>query len=267
MMDDFKYLPVEYRYISGETFALREAHICQERILPYCVAVSVIEGEYFVWIEDEEIVLTSGKTIVIPYHVKHDVGMKGRGIISYAHFNCQFATRDIFGFQNEKYILSSDIKVQELLNELNRISGSSEIINKISRDKIIAEIVLLLFYESELCESGVWFEEWLYRALNYIKCNLGRSLSVEEVITETGLKKTIFYKKFKEKMQVSPHEYIISEKMRYAAELLLKGTSVKQAAEGVGFYDDVYFGKIFKREYGVTPSGYKRLNNSREFKA
>ena len=59
---------------------------------------------------------------------------------------------------------------------------------------------------------------------------------------------------------MSPHEYILSEKMKFAATQLLNGKKVNQTAESIGFYNEAYFSKAFKRYWGMSPSQYKERN-------
>ena len=60
-------------------------------------------------------------------------------------------------------------------------------------------------------------------------------------------------------------KYITNVKMRESAKLLL--TTDKNIAEitrAVGYDNSNYFSKLFKKNYGVTPTEYRRSQNSDE---
>lgn len=68
---------------------------------------------------------------------------------------------------------------------------------------------------------------------------------------------TKFYGRMKDVMGVSPNKYLMNEKMRIAAELILEGKySIAEVSFKVGFMDQSYFNKCFKQYFGCVPSKY-----------
>ena len=69
--------------------------------------------------------------------------------------------------------------------------------------------------------------------------------------------RTKFYGRAKELIGMSPNKYLLSERMRAAAELLYTGDyTVSEVSYRVGIGDMSYFNKVFKATYGVNPSKY-----------
>ena len=65
---------------------------------------------------------------------------------------------------------------------------------------------------------------------------------------------------------MTPKQYIASIRMANAQMLLENSSySITEIASFVGYADPLYFGRLFKRELGMTPSQYRRqfLNRSR----
>jgi transcriptional regulator GlxA family with amidase domain len=64
---------------------------------------------------------------------------------------------------------------------------------------------------------------------------------------------------FREQTGITPGAYLKGVRMKRAAELLL-GTrkSIQEIAADVGISDANYFTKLFRSEYGKTPSAYRR---------
>ena len=74
-----------------------------------------------------------------------------------------------------------------------------------------------------------------------------------------GYGRTNFFKKVKQLMGMSPNDYIRKIRMEAAAELLLTtNMTAAEVAYKVGFEDQYYFSKSFKKYYGQPPSQYRR---------
>ncbi len=57
---------------------------------------------------------------------------------------------------------------------------------------------------------------------------------------------------------VSPAEYVLNERMRRAASLLVSsGAAVKQVSRDCGFDDPNYFAKAFRKSYGASPTEFR----------
>ncbi len=65
----------------------------------------------------------------------------------------------------------------------------------------------------------------------------------------------IFYKQY----NLSPSKYLISLRMQKAQQVLLHNPelSVRQVGECVGYHDQGYFSRIFKKQVGVSPLEYR----------
>ncbi len=99
-------------------------------------------------------------------------------------------------------------------------------------------------------------EDLFEKAFMYIRENLKKpDLSIDRVISASGISGTYFRRLFTEKTGCSPKEYITSERLKIAEQLLLSGEySISEAAAMSGFSDSNYFARVVKKEYGVSPS-------------
>lgn len=92
-----------------------------------------------------------------------------------------------------------------------------------------------------------------------------QSFSAEDCILKLPLNYDYVRKLFKKETGVTPHEYLISKRMERARELLsgrltnrYSNYSVSQIAELCGFSEPLYFSRVFKKRFGVSPSEYKK---------
>jgi len=63
---------------------------------------------------------------------------------------------------------------------------------------------------------------------------------------------------FKEATGVTPRQYLEDVRLTHARRLLSQGYSVKESGLAVGFEDEAYFGKVFRKVTGSTPGAYRR---------
>ncbi len=94
-----------------------------------------------------------------------------------------------------------------------------------------------------------------YIAQNYLLENISTATLCEVCdISETYLKK-LFHQRF----GLSPKQYIIDLKMKYACELLTSNLfSVGQIAQTLGYENIYYFSKAFKQYYSLSPTEYAK---------
>ena len=73
-----------------------------------------------------------------------------------------------------------------------------------------------------------------------------------------GLSRAHFSRVFTSCEGVSPASFVLTERMRRAASLLVSGeASVKQVSLDCGFEDPNYFAKAFRRSFGASPTEFR----------
>jgi len=98
-----------------------------------------------------------------------------------------------------------------------------------------------------------------YKIAEYIRKNLSKNLTVNELCREFYLSKSEIYKITRAYMPSGIAAFIKHERIEKAAELLrYKNKSNLEIAEETGFSDVNYFLRCFKAEKGISVSEYKR---------
>lgn len=62
---------------------------------------------------------------------------------------------------------------------------------------------------------------------------------------------------FRRQFGLSPARYLTRCRIRTAADLLVAGSTVKEAAHAVGFDDQLYFSRVFTKLQGIAPRAYQ----------
>ncbi len=94
--------------------------------------------------------------------------------------------------------------------------------------------------------------------LKYIHENIGRKITVRELLTRVPLSRRLLETRFKKSMETSIYEYIIRVRIDRVTQLLSEGMSISDAAVEAGFSDSKNLSRLFRKVKGMTPSQYCR---------
>lgn len=85
------------------------------------------------------------------------------------------------------------------------------------------------------------------------------TLTVDDLVEEMGMGRTVFFNKLKSMTGLSPVEFIREMRIKRAAQLLEdRKYNITEVTYMVGMNDSRYFAKCFKNTYGITPSEYRK---------
>ena len=104
----------------------------------------------------------------------------------------------------------------------------------------------------------------LRRATDYINDNLHADLSLAELAATVSLSPYHFARIFKRAFGLSPHQYVIRQRVEQARQLLESTPqTVGEVAAAVGFYDQGHLARHMRRLLGVAPHALKNRTNLR----
>lgn len=85
---------------------------------------------------------------------------------------------------------------------------------------------------------------------------------IEDLADNMGMSRTVFYRKVKAILGVSPIDFVKNMRIKRAVQLLDSGEySVSDVAYMSGFSSPQYFSRVFKAEMHCTPTKYKRIRD------
>ena len=102
-------------------------------------------------------------------------------------------------------------------------------------------------------------QDFLIKATELVKKNLGKEFNVDDLCMEMGMSRSSLYNKIKALTDRSPSDFVRQIRMTEAAALLKsKKYTVAEVSDMMGYSDPKYFTDIFKKHYGMTPSAYMK---------
>lgn len=93
----------------------------------------------------------------------------------------------------------------------------------------------------------------------FMRENYRREVTAAEIAKAAGLSPNYLSRKFRQATGTGVHEYLTFLRLKEAAlELVSTDSSITEIAMRCGFSDGNYFKDVFKKRYGITPTGYRK---------
>ena len=97
------------------------------------------------------------------------------------------------------------------------------------------------------------------KAAEYIAYNYSQQITVEEIADYIGISRSQLYRVFMLMYNKSPKQYLTEYRIEQALRLLKDPKlTINAVARSVGFEDNLYFSRVFRKFYGVSPGTYRR---------
>lgn len=97
-------------------------------------------------------------------------------------------------------------------------------------------------------------QQKLKQAVDYIQDHLAQEISLNAIADYLGISRYYFCRLFKQSTGLSPHQYVIQQRVERAKQLLQRrGMSIADVAQVCGFAHQSHLTRHFKRLTGVTP--------------
>jgi AraC family transcriptional regulator len=99
----------------------------------------------------------------------------------------------------------------------------------------------------------------LNQVQDYIDAHLDQNLELEDLAQQVGMSQFYFSRLFKQSLGVTPHQYVIQQRVERAQQLIQKSQlSFVEIALECGFANQGHLNRHFKRSLGVTPKEMAR---------
>ena len=93
-----------------------------------------------------------------------------------------------------------------------------------------------------------------------MKNNIDKRLTLNDLTIYNNLSKTQLIDILKEKTGYSPIDYFLRLKIQKACfNLDFTEMTISEIAEKIGYSDQYYFSRLFKKIMGMAPSDYRRV--------
>ncbi len=137
------------------------------------------------------------------------------------------------------------------INEINEIDTVEKLTYWLSK-------VMTKFTEQVFDLQDVKHVDAIYKSIDYIKRNYMKKVTLDEVALNSSLSTTYFSRIFKKEMNCSFNNYLNRVRIEMSKKLLLDETiSLVDVSIIVGFEDQSYYSKVFKKLSGISPGKFR----------
>jgi AraC-like DNA-binding protein len=144
-------------------------------------------------------------------------------------------------------------------NDVRRLSrGVTAVLGKglFSAEETLAHVTRALRRREQTASET---QHIVRRAMAYVHHHYAEPISPGTLATHVGVSKRHLARCFRQQLDISPVTYLNRYRVRQAKALLeTSDETVTGVALAVGFSDGHYFGRVFRREVGVSPSAYRK---------
>lgn len=166
--------------------------------------------------------------------------------------------RDKFNFNT--YIGIGSVS-KDILELPNSYIQSEEALKYCGEKEKILHFNKLNFHDlsnQEFKEEPEHNKKMLNLALEYIRKNYNKEITLESISAHVNVSSFYFSKCFKESIGINFIDYLTEFRIEAAKDMLKKGEfNIKEICFEVGYSDPNYFSRVFKKIEGVSPTEYK----------
>lgn len=101
--------------------------------------------------------------------------------------------------------------------------------------------------------------ELLDALVNYIEAHLAEKITLESTARQFLVSQSTISQTFRQKLGISFYRFVTQRRLIAAKTEILAGKPLETLYETVGFSDYSTFYRAFRREYGISPSQYRKL--------
>lgn len=144
-----------------------------------------------------------------------------------------------------------------------KTSSITEFIHSCYQCRNYSEVITLLeknLHQMKEGGTGTVYSREIIQTIHYIRNNYSQQITLKMISDNTSLSPNYLSNLFKKELHVSLFEYLNRYRIEKAIELLMT-TNAKtyEVAYAVGFSDESYFSKTFKKYTGKRPNDYKKV--------
>lgn len=240
----------------------------------FCELKYVEKGSHRLLLDGKAFELSDGQMMIYAPNAEHNANGKTDALASIISFESN--TDAINEIINR--VITLNMRQRKLLSEIvstgedifSVISPDAERVGMLPRDGTNAfelqalknrfELFLLDVYQSNTEREATRQSDKEYeKIVEYLKKNISRSLSLDDIAGDCSLSVSRLKLICKEGCRLSPISLFITIKLEEAQRLISESSlNFTEIAYALGFTSVHYFSKLFKKKTGLTPTEYSR---------
>jgi len=173
---------------------------------------------------------------------------------------------NLWKLDQENYFFYNNIELAGTINKLIKECMGTSITKDALADITLQELIIRIIQTQSLKKIEneiIDVTSPITASINFIRENIRESINLKQLSGKACMSTTSFYRSFKRELGMSPIEFILNEKIKFAKKLLSNPKiNISEVSYATGFEDCNYFIRLFKKYEGITPKQYQLMNFS-----
>ena len=238
--------------------------------LPFELFLCAEEGSFLIDTGEKQIAVSEGEAVLVPCDTEYTLDVCEESAIVFAAVSLfVYSNLRVFSLFDFETHFGGDTgrEITALCKELCSLFSDREFTNARLENavKMQSDIYRLArtVLDGALPKSGgsdiMERHEKLAEVLQYIHVNIRKNILQSELSDILGMTPDSFYRMFRRLLGYAPKDFIISEKLRIAREMLALGElPIGEISKMLGYDNQLYFSALFRKKYGICPTEYRK---------
>ncbi len=210
--------------------------------------------------------IIKGEVLFVQPSIAHGYGSddKSPWSIQWAHFrgNLALSYLDLMNITPDKPIRNIGIQpgISNLFSEaLNVMKSGYSLYHLVKISAMIQQALSQIAFSTTYSPPQGTIGLHVGNVIEFMLTNITERCTLDDFASQACLSRSYFSRQFREKTGYAPVEYFIRLKIQRACELLeTTSMTVGQISRSLGYGDQYYFSRIFKKIVGTHPTQYRR---------
>ncbi len=232
-----------------------------EYIVIYC-----LDGRGWYRANGQTWFIEKGQVLFVQRDIPHAYGSDGADpwSIQWAHFRGDLAQSylELINITPEKPVRTIGVQpnLSLLFDEaLNVMKSGYSLYHLVKISSLIQQALSQIAFSTAYSPPVGTIGLHVGNVIEYMLVNITQRCTLDDFAAQACLSRSYFSRQFRDKTGYAPVDYFIRLKMQRACELLeTTKMTVGQISRGLGYQDQYYFSRIFKKIVGVHPTQYRR---------
>jgi AraC-like DNA-binding protein len=240
--------------------------VAKGRVLPQFQLVYISEGKGIFGVEGKTYTVTPGSMLLILPGMKHfykplsETGWHEYWVgFSGAYFN-HFLEEEILSRKHVFFTPGLRDSILATFQQIFEEVSSQRPLYQLKACSGVFSLIADILADERRNEQPNYFEEIVQKAKYLMESNVDGAINMPNIAGIIGISASRLNEIFKTYTAMTPYQYYIDIKIHKAQNILEQEKSpIKEIAFKLGFEDQYYFSRLFKRKTGKTPSTWRNL--------
>lgn len=225
----------------------------------------VLAGKGTLYLKSQSWKLTAGMIFILPdgLEMEHEADSTDPWQYAWVTFGGRNVASCLKGAGFSKSLVRKcNCNPDRFVEIIDKIMGTAEptFSNELRRNSYLYEILALLVETGKVKKEDHCNDPqdlYVRNAVQYIHRNYTHA-RVNDIASYVGINRSYLTTIFKNKLKVSPQEYLVNYRLSKSRQLLqTTDLSIQDIAYRVGYDNPLTFSKMFKNAYGISPKHYR----------